>query len=113
MSVSLMLHHKVTDECREVPIATERGFREGWLPVCLQLDLHLVRMFQGGALTGVPPEYLPEIARELGVMRSALIADPDRAWVVEQIDAILTAEQKPKADAVIERNRPRRGGGSR
>lgn len=29
----------------------------------------------------------------------------------KEIDAILTAEQKPKADAVIERNRPRRGGG--
>jgi hypothetical protein len=86
-----MLHHKVTGECREVPVATQRGFEEGWLPVCQQLGLWLVPMFCGGALTRVPPDLIPNISRELRVMRSALVSDTDSAWVVEQIDAILTA----------------------
>jgi hypothetical protein len=91
MSVSLILHHKLTGECREVPVATERGFREGWLPVCLRLRLQLVPMFSGGAFTSVPPGFIPAITQELGVMRSALAADSDSAWIVEQIDAILIA----------------------
>jgi hypothetical protein len=86
-----MLHHKLTNEAREVPVATERGFREGWLPVCRRLGLQLVPMFSGGAFTRVTPDFIPEITRELRAMRSALGADPGSAWIVEQIDAILTA----------------------
>ena len=91
MSVSLMLRHNLTGECREIPVATERGFREGWLPVCQQLCLQLVPMFSGGALTSLPPDLIPAIVRELKAMRSALGAEPESAWIVEQIDAILTA----------------------
>jgi hypothetical protein len=86
-----MLRHKATGESREVPIATERGFEEGWLPVCLHLGLYLVPMFQGGAFTDVSPEFLPHIARELRVMRSALVDDPASAWIVERIDAVRAA----------------------
>jgi len=91
MSVSLMLHHRSRNEVREVPIATEHGFREGWLPVCQRLGLHLVPMFSGGALTPVPANLLPAIIDELTLMRSALNSDRDRGWIVEQIDAILAA----------------------
>jgi hypothetical protein len=91
VSVSLMLHHRLTNECREVPVATQRGFREGWLPVCRQLGLQLVPKFSGGALTSVSPDLIPEITRELRAMHSAVGADPESAWIVEQIEAILTA----------------------
>ncbi len=42
MSVSMGLRHKTTGEYREVPIASLRGFTEGWLPACERLGLQFV-----------------------------------------------------------------------
>ena len=93
-----MLHHRSRNEVREVPIATEHGFPDGWLPVCQRLGLYLVPMFSGGALTTVPANLLPTITDELTLMRSALNNDRDRAWIVEQIDAILAAFRETSPD---------------
>ncbi|MCI0701217.1 MAG: DUF4404 family protein [Planctomycetia bacterium] len=78
-------------ESREVPIASQRGFTESWLPLCERLGLQFVSLFAGGALTTIPEELIPEITRELRLLLAEVEAAPDHAWIAERINNILTA----------------------
>jgi hypothetical protein len=85
------LQNKTTQEYREVPIASLRGFREGWVPLCERLGLQFVPLFVGGALTVVPDQLIPEIIRELHLLFAEVNSVPDCEWIAERINAILAA----------------------
>ena len=91
MSVSLMLHHKLTGDLREIPIASQSGFVEGWLPICERLGLVWVPEFTGGALTRVPKDLIPEITRELELMLAEVKGNTEGEWITERINYVLTA----------------------
>jgi|GEM_PF-3737994 len=98
MSVSMGLRHKTSGEYREVPIASSRGFIEGWLPLCEQLGLQYIPLFNGGAFTTVPEDLIPEIIRELRLLHTKVENDSGRAWIAERVTDILAAfaETNPK-----------------
>ena len=91
MSVSLMLRNKLTDECREVPVASQQGFTVSWLQFCQQLGLELVPLFAGGALTTVSDDLIPEIVRELRLLLAAAETSPDSEWIAMSVRGILAA----------------------
>lgn len=50
MSVSLIISNPINDKERNfnLPISTERVFRDHWMPIIIELDLKWVRCFQSG-----------------------------------------------------------------
>lgn len=67
MSISLLVTYD-TDEQSLVPVASEQVFSDYWQPVCTQLHLQWLPLFQ----TGIPvsKEDIPTILSELNQLRT-------------------------------------------
>src|SRR5437763_86280 len=89
MTIEMGIHHLDTGEYEVVPVATSETFRAVWLPACNRLGLEWVAHFHDGALTAVPVELIPQIVKELQLLRGWVSEQPELAFIAEGIDSIL------------------------
>jgi hypothetical protein len=91
MTVSMGIKHRGSGDYEVVPVATNRTFREVWLPACKGLGLSLVPLFFGGAFLHVPPNLVPGIVSELERLREWASSREDGAYLVDRCGDILAA----------------------
>ena len=91
MTVSMLIRNSDTGECEDVPVACSDTFRRVWLPAAENLGLELVALFDGGALTTVPPELVPQIIAEVTCLQQWAPNQPNGEYLVERCTDILAA----------------------
>ncbi len=91
MTVSMGIKHRDSGEYEVVLVATSDTFRRVWLPAAAGLGLELVPLFAGGALTLVPPEFVPRIVAEVIRLREWAAARSDGNYLVDRCDGVLEA----------------------
>lgn len=90
MSISLTFKsNKSADDLDGVPIATNKVFKEFWLPGCAALNLQWIPQFLEGL--DLESEAIPDIVEELSRLRSWMIQNhsgKNRDSLVDRLDRL-------------------------
>lgn len=72
MSVSLLIsgNHIPEKDWKNIPIASEESFRALWLPVCKELNLEFVPLFELGF--DIDSDTLDDVLQELKLVKQAM-----------------------------------------
>jgi hypothetical protein len=98
MTIEMGILHRESGEYEIVPVATNKTFREVWLPACERLGMSLVPLFYGGALVHIPPNLLPRIVSELKQLRKWAASQQDDDYLVDRREDILAAVARTDPD---------------
>lgn len=90
MGVEMFITRKGLAEPDYYSMTGATGWATVWLPAAAELGLDLVPRLGDGSLCLVPPEDLPEIARQLAILREWMAAHGHDLYV-EHLDRILPA----------------------
>lgn len=90
MGVEMFITRKGLAEPEYYSMTGATGWATVWLPAAAELGLDLVPRLGDGSLCLVPPEELPEVARQLACLREWMAAHGHDLYV-EHLDRILPA----------------------
>jgi hypothetical protein len=69
LGVNFVVTKKGTSECEFCTVSGANGWRDIWLPACTDLGLTIVPYLDDGRYTLFPPEDIPQLVRELRLLR--------------------------------------------
>ncbi len=90
MGVALFITRQGAAESDYYSMTGTTGWATVWLPAAAELDLDLIPLLGDGTFSLVPPEELPEVARQLGRLRDWMAAHGHDLYV-EHLERILPA----------------------
>lgn len=101
MGVELLITRKGVAEPDYYSMTGATGWATVWLPAAAELGLDVIPRLGDGSLSRVPPHELPEVARQLALLRDWMAAHGHDLYV-EHLDAILPAlaAVRPSEDKV-------------